>query len=399
MGKLTDRHCRNLTVPGKYADGHGLYLHVTAKGRYWRAAYRFDGKQKTASFGVYPRVSLKDARALHAHFLADLAQGIDPNAARKAAKAEERTEERASFARLAEQWLENTNKARAWTERRRKKITSQLRAHILPAFGALDIRHLRPVQIVELVQGIDRRGTNSTAHDCLDIIRRICAYAVQLEIRETSPAAHLQDILPKKASEPMRHVIAPDDIGRILLTLERAPTLTPAVKAYVRLMPLLFTRPDELRTMRWEELDLNAALWTKPAHTMKKRRVHLIPLPRQALALIEALRIHTGHLPHVFANPATGNPISNGAAQRLKVRNGLHEEITWHGWRHTASTLLNEQGYDRDHIEMQLSHADKNSIRGTYNHAQYLDQRRAMLQAWADWLDDLKRQALDRERH
>ena len=215
MGKLTDRHCRNLTAPGKYADGHGLYLHVTAKGRYWRAAYRFDGKQKTASFGVYPRVSLK----------------------------------------------------------------------------------------------------------------------------------------------------------------------------------------DELRTMRWEELDLNAALWTKPAHTMKKRRVHLIPLPRQALALIEALRIHTGHLPHVFANPATGKPISNGAAQRLKVRNGLHEEITWHGWRHTASTLLNEQGYDRDHIEMQLSHADKNSIRGTYNHAQYLDQRRAMLQAWADWLDDLKRQALARECH
>ena len=153
------------------------------------------------------------------------------------------------------------------------------------------------MQIVELVQGIDRRGTNSTAHDCLDIIRRICAYAVQLEIRETSPAAHLKDILPKKASEPMRHVIAPDDIGRILLTLERAPTLTPAVKAYVRLMPLLFTRPDELRTMRWEELDLNAALWTKPAHTMKKRRVHLIPLPRQALAIIEALRIHTGHLP------------------------------------------------------------------------------------------------------
>ena len=222
---------------------------------------------------------------------------------------------------------------------------------------------------------------------------------MQLEIRETSPAAHLKDILPKKASEPMRHVIAPDDIGRILLTLERAPTLNPAVKAYVRLMPLLFTRPDELRTMRWEELDLNAALWTKPAHTMKKRRAHLIPLPRQALALIEAMRIHTGHLPHVFANLTMGKPISNGAAQRLKVHNGLHEEITWHGWRHTASTLLNEQGYDRDHIEMQLAHADKNSIRGTYNHAQYLDQRRAMLQAWADWLDDLKRQALDRERH
>ena len=284
----------------------------------------------------------------------------------------------------------------AGTERRRKKITSQLRAHILPAFGALDIRHLRPVQIVELVQGIDRRGTNSTAHDCLDIIRRICAYAVQLEIRETSPAAHLKDILPKKASEPMRHVIAPDDIGRILLTLERAPTLNPAVKAYVRLMPLLFTRPDELRTMRWEELDLNAALWTKPAHTMKKRRVHLIPLPRQALALIEALRI-PATCPMCLPTRPRATP--SATARRLKVRNGLHEEITWHGWRHTASTLLNEQGYDRDHIEMQLAHADKNSIRGTYNHAQYLDQRRAMLQAWADWLDDLKRQALDRERH
>ena len=390
--KLTDKFCRTTHTPGKYADSGGLYLHITGQGaKYWRCAYRFEGKQKTASFGVYPAISLKEACARHAGFKAELVDGIDPMAAKKQAKEEARIDAKASFATLAGQWLENTAKARAWGDKHRLKVERQLNRHILPAFGRMDIRELHPLQIVEMVQAIDRNGQITTAHDCLDIIRRICAHAVQLGIRETSPAAHLKDILRKIDHQPMKHVIDPVRLGEILLILDHAQTSLLATRAYIRLAPMLFTRPGELRAMKWAEVD--GDLWVKPAHTMKKRRVHLVPLPHQAQAILDDLRLHTGHYEHAFTNPTTGAPISDGAAQRLKIRNGLHEEITWHGWRHTASTLLNEQGFNHDHIELQLSHVDKNTVRGTYNHAQYLDARRHMLQRWADYLDGLKAQA------
>lgn len=395
--KLTDKFCKTTHTPGKYADGGGLYLHITEQGaKYWRCAYRFDGKQKTASFGVYPAVSLKEARTRHAEFKAELADGIDPMAAKKQAKEEARIDATASFATLAEQWLENTAKARAWGDKHRIKVKRQLNRHILPAFGRMDIRELHPLQIVEMVQAIDRNGQITTAHDCLDIIRRICAHAVQLGIRETSPAAHLKDILRKLDHQPMKHAIAAERLGEILLILERAHTRLFATHAYIRIMPMLFTRPSELRSMKWAEID--GDLWIKPSSTMKKRRTHIIPLPTQAQAILAELRLHTGHYEHVFTNPDNNRPISDGAAQRLKIRNGLHEEITMHGWRHTASTLLNEQGFNHDHIELQLSHVDKNTIRGTYNHAQYLEQRRDMMQRWADYLDGLRAQATERER-
>lgn len=393
--KLTAKHCENADI-GKHADGGGLYLLVKPKGRYWRYDYRIGDKRKTCSLGVYPAMSLKEARIKHGLLKADVAQGIDPMAAKKQAKEEARIDATASFATLAGQWLENTAKARAWGDKHRLKVERQLNRHILPAFGRMDIRELHPLQIVEMVQAIDRNGQITTAHDCLDIIRRICAHAVQLGIRETSPAAHLKDILRKLDHQPMKHVIDPERLGEILLILDRAQTSLLATRAYIRLAPMLFTRPSELRTMKWAEVD--GDLWVKPAHTMKKRRVHLVPLPQQAQAILDDLRLHTGHYEHAFTNPATGEPISDGAAQRLKIRNGLHEEITWHGWRHTASTLLNEQGFNHDHIELQLSHVDKNTVRGTYNHAQYLDARRHMLQRWADYLDELRAQAAERER-
>lgn len=168
-----------------------------------------------------------------------------------------------------------------------------------------------------------------------------------------------------------------------------------AVKSLITLAPMLFTRPSELRRSRWDELD--GDILTIPAERMKKRRPYAIPLPRQAVEEINALRIHTGRFDYIFANTRTGKPISEGAAQQLKVRNGLHQEITWHGWRHTASTLLNEKGYNSDHIEAQLAHMDSNTTRGTYNGAQYLNQRREMLQEWADYLDQLKAAALDHQ--
>ncbi len=396
MGKLTVKAIEQAKTAKKYFDGQGLYLHVQANGtKYWRGKYRFAGKEKLASYGSYPQTSLKEAREAHFALRAQLSQGIDPMAERKAEKAEAKANTAASFARLAGEWFEKTANARQWGEKHRKKIRQQLDRHILPVFGKVDCREIRPKEISDFIQSLDAKGINTTAHDCFDIIRRIFAYAVQMEVRETSPAAHLKDIIASTRAQPMKHTTDPARIGEILLILERAPVLQLATKALITLSPMLFTRPSELREMRWDEI--SGDLWTIPPERMKKRRALIVPLPRQAQAIIEGMRIHTGHLAHVLANTSSGQPISEGAAQRLKIRQGLHDEITWHGWRHCASTLLNEKGYNRDHIEAQLAHVETSTSRGTYNHAAYLDQRRAMLQDWADTLDELKAQALERE--
>lgn len=397
MGKLTTKGINNIKASGKYFDGGGLYLMVTANGsKLWRGKYRFAGKEKTASYGTYPETSLKEARDKHAAYRAKLSQGIDPQAEKKQAKADKAANEKARFELLAREWFARTAKAKQWSERHRQKVKTQMERHIFPAFGKRDSREIRPKEITDLIQQINDKGKNRTARDCLNHIRRIFAYAVQLEIRETSPAAHLKDVIPHTQATPMRHATDPARIGEILLILERAPVLQMATKALIMLSPMLFTRPAELRQMRWDEIDGDT--WTIPAERMKKRRPLVVPLPHQAIAIIEQMRLFTGKTPYVLTNTTTGKPISEGAAQRLKIRQGLHDEITWHGWRHTASTLLNERGYNRDHIETQLAHADANSVRGTYNHAQYLDQRRAMLQEWADYLDELKATALAKEK-
>lgn len=392
MGKLTAKRIDNIKIAGKYFDGGGLYLQITAKGsKLWRGKYRFEGKEKTASYGAYPATSLKEARDKHAVYRAKLSQGVDPQAEKQRAKAEQITNNKAHFGKLAREWLIHISKTKLWESARHKKVKSQLERHIIPAFGNRDIREIRPKEITAFIQQIDDQGKNRTAHDCLSLIKRIFVYAIQIELMEASPAAHLKDIIPNTPNIPMKHITDPVRIGEILMIFDSVEPKQMATKAFVQLSPMLFTRPTEVRLMRWDEIDGDT--WTIPAERMKKRRPLVVPLPHQAIAIIEGMRPFTGNFDHVMTNTSTGKPISDGAPQQLKKRLGLHHEMTWHGWRHTASTLLNERGYNRDHIEAQLAHLDSNSIRGTYNHAQYLDQRRAMLQAWADYLEELKQTA------
>jgi integrase family protein len=394
MGKLTDTKCRN-AGEGKHADGGGLYLHVTAKGRYWRAAYRFDGKQKTASFGVYPATALKDARLAHAAFKAQLKAGIDPNAHKKEAKAAAREDACLAdgtslriLANLAADWLNEKQDCAPATLKRHGLI---LKNHILPAFGQ---RHSETITALEVRDHIRQiaETRRETASKTLALIKEILRHGVTIGLLQYNVARELT--APTVAANPMRHLLTPEDIGAALLAIERLPAF-PLVHAYLRLLPYLVLRPDELAGLEWREIEGDTIRKGKEA--MKMRREHLCPIPTQAQVILGSLRPLTGHTAHVFHNATTGRPITTAAALNAMKRHGIN--TTSHGWRHTFSTLMNGRGYDRDHIEKQLSHTDKNNIRDTYNHADYLDQRRTMLQAWADWLDDLKRQALARECH
>ena len=210
----------------------------------------------------------------------------------------------------------------------------------------------------------------------------------------------LNSITKPPANQPFKHTTDPEILGKLLLEIERLPASTAASKAFLKILPYLACRPSELPEALWEDMQDDCLVI--PAERMKKRRPHLIPLPSQAIEIIDTLKIHTKHLGYLFANPTTGKPITEESSLRLLQRHSLNgtplsEYTTLHGFRHTASTLLHNQGYPTEHIEMQLAHADKNTIRGTYNHAQYLDQRREMMQAYADYLDQLKAQALQKE--
>ncbi|AXM45175.1 tyrosine-type recombinase/integrase [Dichelobacter nodosus] len=272
-----------------------------------------------------------------------------------------------------------------------------LKNYILPAF------HARPIESItagELVAHLQSIPYAYTAAYTLDNIKRIYRHAVNMQLLATSPAELLKasELLPAHQGDAMRHITDPSIIGKALLAIERAHPALPATRAYMRLLPYLFTRPSELRKLEWQELDMEVGLITIPAHRMKKRRPHIVPLPRQAKALIEEMRIFTGRTPFIFAND--DKPITEGAAYKImksaKVSDetSLYHLTTLHGWRHTASTLLHEQGYPSHIVEMQLAHADKNSVRGTYNHADYLKERQIMMQKYADYLDNLKAKAL-----
>lgn len=300
---------------------------------------------------------------------------------------------------VANDWLNTTAKAKNWSAKHYQDVLLNLRNHIFPAFAKRLIEALTAPAIIAHINSIEQPYT---AEYTLANIKRICRHAFNQQLIPYSPAELLKasELLPAHEENAMRHILQPELIGKALLTIERAPAALPATRAFLRLLPYLFCRPSELRQALWQELE--GDILHIPKERMKKRRPHLIPLPSQAQVLIEEMRIHTAHTPYIFANTfgKTLAPITESAAYKIMkshlVAEGksLHELTTLHGWRHTASSLLHGQGYPSHLIEMQLAHADKNSIRGTYNHADYLDDRREMMQQWANYLDSLKAQAL-----
>ncbi|MGH8471735.1 MAG: tyrosine-type recombinase/integrase [Gammaproteobacteria bacterium] len=372
--------------PYKLFDAGGLYLIVSPSGgRWWRLNYVCGGAHKTLSLGTYPLVALKQAREKRDDLRRLLANGVDPGAVRKAAK---RSGDGA-FEALTREW--HAKHRHAWTSGHADRILADLSKNVFPWLGGQPPADITPAELLAVLRRIEARGALETAHRVLSDCGRVFRYAIATGRAERDVAADLRGALPP--TRPVRHAAITEvkAIGGLLRALDgyEGQFIT---RCALRLAPLLFVRPGELRAAEWREFDLEAAEWRIPTQRMKMRQVHIVPLARQALAILRELYPLTGHGCYVFPSLRTGSrPLSENTLNAALRRLGYDKHtMTSHGFRSMASTVLNESGWHHDAIERQLAHSPKDKVRATYNYAEYLPERRRLMQWWADYLDGLR---------
>ena len=394
---LTDVFLRGLKpngTPQKHTDGGGLYLFVSPTGgKLWRMDYRFAGKRKTLSFGAYPAVPLKDARYRRDAAKELLAKDIDPGAQKKQAKAAAVEEVRAqtiTFAYVAREWF--AKKTAHLTPDYRKQLLSRLENHLFPYIGGKPLATLEPSDVLAAVRHTENRGAIETAHRLTQLAGKVCRYGRIVGYCKYDVTAGLTDALPSiPQTKHFAAITAPKEIGHLLRAIDGYQGDVSIAYA-MRILPYVFVRSQEIRGAEWTEINFDAAEWIIPAGRMKMKKPHIVPLARQVVSLFVALREYSGAGRLVFPSPfsATRCISDMGLLNALRRMGYVKGEMTIHGFRGMASTLLNEQGYRADVIEAQLAHGEKNAIRKAYNHAEYLPERRKMMQEWADYLDSLK---------
>jgi integrase len=388
---LTDSAIRNAKPkdkPYKLADGAGLYLLVTPKGgKWWRLDYRFNGKRKTLSMGVYPDVSLKSARDRRTEAKTQLADGIDPGEIRKATKASQ--SDTSGFEAVAREWW--GKREPTWSKTHSSRTILRLEKDVFPWIGTRPIGEIEAPELLTVLRRIENRGALETAHRIHQICGQIFRYAVATGRAQRDPSTALKGALPPNRQKHHASITDPKKIGELLRAVEGYEG-TLITRCALQLAPLTFVRPGELRHAEWVEIDLEKAEWRIPGEKMKMRTVHIVPLSIQALKVLNEVKPLTGRGKYVFPGirsnqrPMSENTV-NAALRRLGY---TKEEMTGHGFRSMASTILNEQGWHRDAIERQLAHAERNSVRAAYNYAEHLPERIKMMQWWADYLDKLK---------
>ena len=374
----------------KLFDGGGLYLLVTSNGgTRWRLKYRHDGKEKLLALGVYPDVSLKEARRRREEAREQLAMGIDPGAQKKAIKAAIKTESTSSFEVVAREWFDKFKDS--WVDHHGKKIFARLEKDIFPLIGGKAIGSVTAPELLDVLRRIEARGAIETAHRTLQNCGQIFRYAIATGRAERDPAADLRDALSPVNATNFASITESKEIGALLRDID-AYTGNLIVRAALRMAPYVFVRPGELRRAEWSEFNMEDAEWRIPASRMKMKEKHIVPLSRQVVSILEDLRQYTGHTRYLFPSMrAESAPISDMTLLGGLRRMGYDKDtMTVHGFRSMASTLLNEQGYNRDWIERQLAHGERNTVRASYNFAQYLPERRKMMQEWSDYLDGLR---------
>ncbi len=377
-------------VPQK-ADGGGLNF---VEGKYWRLSYRFGGKQKKVCLGVYPAVSLLAARKARDEIKVLLAQGIDPAEKKKADKAEaERLalDEVQTFRAVAMDYFRRKLKDK--TEQYKKQTLARLENQIFPFMGDIPVSQLKPTQILAGLRKVEERGAIDMAHRLASLIRQVCSYAVACGYTEFNAASELTAAMtPKPKATPRAAILNPQKIGQLLQDIDEYPGSL-SVKYALKLMPYLFVRSKELRNATWDEFDFDNSLWHIPAERMKMKAAHIVPLSRQVVKLLRELQEWNGHTDLLFPSPQSNTrAISDvGLLNALRRMGYEREEMCIHGFRSIASTLLNESGrYRPDVIEAALAHTDKNQVRAAYNRAEYIEDRRVLMQDWADRLDELR---------
>ena len=403
--KLTDASAKQALAKDKdykLSDGGGLYLLVKTNGsKCWRYAYRFDGKQKTLALGIYPAVSLKNARDAMAKSKELLGAGTDPSKAKQEQKRQSVLVDNNPFEAIAREWWEHQKGT--WTADHANRILGRLEADVFPYVGNTPIKEITPQDVIAIARRIEARDALDVASRVLQDIRRVCRYAVQTGRLTYNPAIELADIL-KGRKEEHRPSLPREALPAFLGDLEtydmRGRLIT---KLAIKLLLLTFVRSGELRGARWEEFNFEEKLWRIPAQRMKMKTEHLVPLSKQAISVLEKIRPISGQYNLVFPSERKRTDcMSDATLLRAIYRLGYDGNTTGkphcvpHGFRATASSILNEQGFNPDAIERQLAHLERNGVRAAYtHHARYLDDRAKMMQWWANYLDAMRAQGVN----
>ncbi|HMV53652.1 MAG TPA: integrase arm-type DNA-binding domain-containing protein [Rhodocyclaceae bacterium] len=391
---LTDtaiRAAKPADKPVRLFDSAGLYLEVAPSGgKWWRWKYRWDGKEKRLSFGVYPDVPLKVARERRDAARALLASGVDPGEHRKAQKAAGTDRAASSFEVLAREWFAKF--ASSWEPSHADRIIRRLERDIFPWIGSRPVDEITAPELLAVLRRIEERGAIETAHRARQNCSQVFRYAIVTGRAERDPSVDLRGALPPAQSEHFAAVTEPRDVAALLRACD-AYAGTLVTRCALRLAPLVFVRPGELRKAEWSEFELDAAEWVIPAARMKMRTAHLVPLSTQAVQILRELHALTGAGRYVFPSARTPTrPMSDNAILAALRRMGFgRDEMTGHGWRAAARTILDEVLGERpDIIEHQLAHAVRDPLGRAYNRTAHLPARRQMMQRWADYLDELR---------
>jgi integrase len=388
---LTDtkiRQAKPAPAPKRLSDGDGMYLLVQPNGaKWWRFDYILAGRRNTLSLGLYPEVSLAQARERRTEVRAQVAAGVDPSRERqqtRRAAAQART-----FGEVADEWLGRQEGVLApVTYEKAKWVLGEL---VRPWLGHRPIAEIEPPELLEVIRRIEARGKYETAHRTKQRCGQVFRYAIATGVAKRDPSADLRGALTPVKAQHRSAVTDPSEVAGLLRAIDGYEG-TFVVACALRLAPLVFVRPGELRSAEWDEIDLDRQEWRIPAERMKMREAHIVPLSTQAEAILRQLAPLTGDDRYVFPSIRTRTrPMSEGTVNAALRRLGYDsDQHVGHGFRAMASTLLNEMGWAPDVIERQLAHAPRNKVRAAYNRAQYLPERRRMMQAWADYLDRLR---------
>lgn len=391
--KLTDseiKAAKPRQKPYKLSDGDGLVLLIQPNGsKWWRFRYRYNGKEKNLSLGVYPEVTLKTARSLRVTASDLLKQGIDPSQHRQEQKLVKSLADENSFESVARQWWDSWKGNK--TARHADYVLRRLEADIFPDFGNRAITEITAPTLLMAVKKIESRGALDIAKRDLSTCGQVFRYAVGHGLAERNPAADIRpaDVLKPTIKRNYTRLPA-SELPELLQKIDDydGQRLT---KLALQLMVLTFVRTSELIGGLWGEIELDSRMWRIPAERMKMRTPHLVPLSRQAVALLGELKTLSGHNALLFPSErGNGRSMSNNTILYALYRMGYHSRMTGHGFRGIASTILHEQGYPHEHIELQLAHSPRDEVSASYNHALHLEQRARMMQDWADYLHTLK---------
>lgn len=390
---LSAAECKNASSNGasirKLHDGDGLYLWVYLDGRkYWRMRYWQAGKEKSLSIGVYPKVTLSDARKKREDLRKQLQADLDPSAERKAAILRKKRVSENSFEAVAREWY--AKQLHTWVPHHAADIRRRLESNIFPAIGRRPIAEIEAPELLAAVQKIEKRGAYDLAHRVLQVCGQVFRYGIATGRCKHDLSTDLRGALAPHVKKHQA-AVRPEELPELLRSIDGYDKIGDLqTKLALQLLAITFVRTNELIGAEWTEFDLENAMWAIPGTRMKMKTEHLVPLPKQALAILTQLKAISGHSGYILPGRNPDKPISNNTMLFALYRLGYKGKMTGHGFRAVASTILNETGFRPDVIERQLAHCERNEVRGAYNRAEYLNERIKMMQHWADYLDGLK---------